>query len=590
MIVLAFDRDWTVDVNPHPRHEAVPLEWVRHLAHVTDHPVYAIGNQDLADEAAIPGVVDVVGRHPDDWDEWLGDKQPDGRYERFPLRRERLELIADLHPDADSYVVVDDLDLGDVDGWDHYHAWEFVPAVERGDIDPDLPWAREPVADGGSPTIADIEEPDPDSLSAFLEEHDGVPGYELTDTAEGTERTRSCYDVTVIRRSVERPSAIPAVRCTPIEPKQDRFHVPIDSIASVTAIGGQPTDVLLSYEGTAEEEARFLHRLSTDNPRAVDVSSLVSLLGGDSDETRVEALRALAIVAKVSTRECVAALPVLESLLESGELSTPAPALATVGTIAGGYPDEVAPLVDAIVPYLGSDEDVERVEAARCVMEVAEEDPTDAVDAVPALATLVEDGGPGQEYAVYTLTCLSREYPEAIKPVAGDLSRAVTNEDLDDGVRLNATAALGRVVGEYPAVAVSIVDDVVDLFGASDGKLRNNAIGLVGDVAQVHSDVVEPHTDAVADLLTSEDDYARINASGCLARVAEEYPDSVGPYVDRFVELLTDDRSVVRKNACGALGHLGAEEAEMELVERAGRDESEAVRERAEWALHRIQR
>lgn len=30
MIVLAFDRDWTVDVNPHPNREAVPLEWVRH--------------------------------------------------------------------------------------------------------------------------------------------------------------------------------------------------------------------------------------------------------------------------------------------------------------------------------------------------------------------------------------------------------------------------------------------------------------------------------------------------------------------------------------------------------------------------------
>jgi len=83
MLVFAFDRDWTIDVNPHPRHDAVPLEWVRHLAHETPHAVYAIGNQTLAEEAAIPGVVDIVGRHPDDWDEWLGEKQPDGRYEQF---------------------------------------------------------------------------------------------------------------------------------------------------------------------------------------------------------------------------------------------------------------------------------------------------------------------------------------------------------------------------------------------------------------------------------------------------------------------------------------------------------------------------
>ncbi len=149
MQVFAFDRDFTVDVNPYPGREAVPLAWVRHLAHETDHAVYAIGNQDLAAEAAIPGVVDIVGRHPDDWNRWLGEKRPDGRYERFPDRRERLALIADLHPDADGYVVVDDLDLSDVDGWDHYHAWDFVPALRRGDIDPSLPWVDDPVPDGG---------------------------------------------------------------------------------------------------------------------------------------------------------------------------------------------------------------------------------------------------------------------------------------------------------------------------------------------------------------------------------------------------------------------------------------------------------
>ena len=139
MLVFAFDRDWTVDVNPPPNKEAVPLEWVRHLAHETEHAVYAIGNQLLADEAAIPGVVDIVGRHSDDWEEWLGEKQPDGYYERFPTRRERLALIADLHPGADDYIVIDDIDLSDVDGWDHYHAWEFVPAIKQGDIDPELP-------------------------------------------------------------------------------------------------------------------------------------------------------------------------------------------------------------------------------------------------------------------------------------------------------------------------------------------------------------------------------------------------------------------------------------------------------------------
>ena len=194
MLVFAFDRDWTVDVNPHPRHDAVPLEWVRHLAHESDHVVCAIGNQQLAEEAAIPGVVDIFGKHADDWDRWLGGKRPDGRYERFPSRRERLALIADLHPNADGYVVVDDLDLSDVDGWDHYHAWEFVPAVERGEIHPDLPWVREQVTEGRFQSDTEFGPMSHTELSSYLEEHDDAPAYELTYRVDGSDR-RDCVTV-----------------------------------------------------------------------------------------------------------------------------------------------------------------------------------------------------------------------------------------------------------------------------------------------------------------------------------------------------------------------------------------------------------
>jgi len=88
---------------------------------------------------------------------------------------------------------------------------------------------------------------------------------------------------------------------------------------------------------------------------------------------------------------------------------------------------------------------------------------------------------------------------------------------------LNATAGLGRIVGEYPSIAVEIVDDVATLFDADNPKLRNNAIGLIGDVAIVHTDVVEPYTEEITALLTVEDTYTRINASGALSRVAEDF-------------------------------------------------------------------
>ena len=135
MMVLAFDLDWTVDVNPPPGDRAaVPLKWVRHLAHETDHEVWAIGNQDLKAEAHIPGIVELAERYYDEGIERLGAQNDVGRYEFWPLRRERLRMLAEVFPDATGYIVVDDLDLSDVEGWSHYHAWEFVPAVEQGEI------------------------------------------------------------------------------------------------------------------------------------------------------------------------------------------------------------------------------------------------------------------------------------------------------------------------------------------------------------------------------------------------------------------------------------------------------------------------
>ena len=133
-MVFAFDRDWTVDVNPHPSQNAVPLEWVRHLTHETDHEVWAIGNQDLVEEAEIPGIVDLAKRYYDDGVDRLGEQDATGRYEFWPLRRERLRILAEMFPDAAEYVVVDDIDLSDVDGWNHYYAWEFIPAVRQGEL------------------------------------------------------------------------------------------------------------------------------------------------------------------------------------------------------------------------------------------------------------------------------------------------------------------------------------------------------------------------------------------------------------------------------------------------------------------------
>lgn len=126
MKVFAFDRDETVDVNPPKGRRAVPLSWVRHLAHETHHEVWAIGNQQLRDEAGIPGIEEALREFPGETTAGL-------------TREKRIRMVGQLFPDADAYYVVDDLNLNHLDGWTHYFPWDFVTAVEEGHLRIPLP-------------------------------------------------------------------------------------------------------------------------------------------------------------------------------------------------------------------------------------------------------------------------------------------------------------------------------------------------------------------------------------------------------------------------------------------------------------------
>jgi len=593
MLVFAFDRDWTVDVNPHPRHEAVPLEWVRHLAHETDHAVYAIGNQTLAEEAAIPGVVDIVGHHDDAWEEWLGDKQRDGYYEQFPTRRERLALIADLHADADGYVVVDDLDLSDVDGWDHYHAWELVPAVRQGNIDPELPWTRDPVTDGGRPTSAGIVPVDASHLSSWLSEHRDSPAFELTYTNDSGEASILLSHLSVDAVRLEEPSQAPGAICTPFAPGIDKFIVDLEAIEMVSAVDILPEKVttLTSQADSLTEEATLLRRLAAANPDTVRVSAVLSLLDREEPTSpqQRDALQALRSIAAVRPGDCTPAIPILRSMLGKSDLISPGDTLVILNAIGDDSPADIAPATNEITPYLNSNRISARREATACVSHIASADPGDAVDAVPGLATIIEDGADGIQDAMTALAYIAREHPEAVTPVAELLGTVALDESQPDSVRISAIAALGRCVEGSPSLAFDIVDDVAQLLTAENHRLQNNAGALLFEVSAIHTDAVEPFVGDIVELLAVDDTYIRTNASGTLARVAEDFPASVRHVTPMFIELLADDESAVRENACWALGYLRASDSKAALEERLQEDDDKDVRARASWALSRFE-
>jgi HEAT repeat protein len=590
MLVFAFDRDWTVDVNPHPRHDAVPLEWVRHLAHETDHSVYAIGNQTLAEEAAIPGVVDIVGRHSDDWEQWLGEKQPDGYYEQFPLRRERLALIADLHPDADGYIVVDDLDLADVDGWDHYHAWEFVPAVEQGEIGIEVPDAGDPVADGGYPTKGGIIPGDISDLSSFLSDFRNPPAYELTYSENDETKTRLLWRASVNAVRLERPEDRPALQCTPLAPSTDQFIVDFEAIERLSVVDPPPETYTKAAE-TPSEMATALSRQAKAKPETVRVSSILTLIERDIEDRFAEkrAIKSLRRVAASRPGECTPAIPILESLLEEPELTATADVLQTLRHIGTNSPEDIAPVAEAISSHLESNNVTARREAARCLALIADDSPDDVVEAVGELAQVVVDGADGQEAAIMALSNISREFPGEVEPATDSLGVVALDQSVSDETRVHATAGLGRVVNNSPDAAIGLVDDLVELFDDDNYKIRNNALALVYDIAEIHTDLIEPYVDDIAALLAVKDQYTRINASGALARVAADFPESVHHMTPVFIKLLADDNPRVRENACWLLGTLRVSDARDSLYERAEDDSNQEVQTRAQWALAQLE-
>lgn len=182
--VFAFDRDDAVTSSP--KTGPVPIEWVRYLAHETDHEVWATGNQALKEEANVPGTEEMIELYRERWGdprahfegrthpkverrEGLPADAPDPDvvsavylHEGHPAPRgftsgdsldrdQRLRLLAALFPNHDEHVVIDNKYLGYLTEWTHYYPDEFVELVET--LDPLLELASP--QDAGIPDYYD---------------------------------------------------------------------------------------------------------------------------------------------------------------------------------------------------------------------------------------------------------------------------------------------------------------------------------------------------------------------------------------------------------------------------------------------------
>jgi len=454
-------------------------------------------------------------------------------------------------------------------------------------IDPNLPWVHDLSTDGGMPTKAGIMPADPMDLASFLDEYAGAPGYDLEYTDGDTERSVLCHSIAI----GDEPRVDSTLQCTPIDPAAAKFSVEFENIQLLSVVEPPPEAFISDFDSLAEK-ATALRRLSNVHPGAIDVSSLLGILDrADGPPSRDEdALKALRRVAAARPEDCTPAIPILQTLLTLDETPGEPDVLFTLARIGTTDAEAIAPVSDDIRPCLNAEPTPARMAAARCMAIIAEENPEDVVEAISELAWIIENDAEAEcrKQAVYALSRVTREFPEAAKSHAETFKAVVLDDGAVDAVRLNATAALGRIVSEDPTVGIDMVDELVGLFDADNRKLRNNAIGLIADVATVHTDVVEPYVDDIAPLLETDDTFTRINASGALSRVAEDFPAAVDPLTPALIELLNDTDPQARQNACWGLGYLNAEDATASLEECASQDDDQDVRSRASWALSQI--
>lgn len=233
--------------------------------------------------------------------------------------------------------------------------------------------------------------------------------------------------------------------------------------------------------------------------------------------------------------------------------------------------------------------DAHAATAARLLTARAESDPADALEAVPALASVAaEDDEEVREWAIYAFTQIGREYPEELLPAIDVLVDAIATDD--ETLQKNALSALGQVTGSYPDVSVTLVGDLVELLDSDDQAIRGNAVGLLGDIAQERPDVVVEHAGALAERLSDPSEEVRTNASIALNRAGEADPAAIRTQGDALVAALANETPAVRANACTLIGNAEPAIPVERLRDLRKNDPDEQVRDQASWALDRLSR
>ena len=435
---------------------------------------------------------------------------------------------------------------------------------------------------------------EPDSaaaLTAFIEQFDGTTPVRIKPTATASSPVTTEQPVVGLQRVDDDPSSrVPA--STPptfeatlltAEPQPVRFELP--AIERVTVV--DPRSLPTYTDREPATRAAYYRTLAATAPELVEVESLRPLLAASDPQVRYTAVRTAETALEATPTAGIDLIDALADRLADREL-TALYAVRSLIHVAEGHPDAVADAAGGLTGCIDAGDSLLATAATRLLLYIAEHDPAAAIDATPALASLLSPTPTrARRQALATLSMLAEPYPEEVRPLVPQLCSLLETDDAQ--YRISCTAALGRVTAEYPDAAAPAVPTLLDQLAMDDAELRGNAVGVLGDIAQRFPTDIAPYTDELGPMLDDDDPTVRSNTAGTLARIADEKPRHVREFVPDLIELLEDSWLRSRVHACWALGYCGDDAAVDALDDARHTDPDEAVRDRAAWALDRIE-
>ncbi len=376
----------------------------------------------------------------------------------------------------------------------------------------------------------------------------------------------------------------PTFELTTVTAEPKRLRITVPAIEAVSVV--DHTDLPALDTGDRQSRAGRYRRLAAVAPGILAAEPPVGLLTATEPSVRYDAVRVFDAVVAESP---AAGLDVVDRLIErlADEPPIALYTVRTLATLAEAFPDSVREAAPHVIELLDAESTLISAAATRFLLYVAEYDPAAVIDATPMLAALLTPTPTRtRRQALSIVGLIAEAFPEEVRPLVPRLCSLLETDD--DRYRVSSTAALGHVTAAYPDAATPVVPTLLDQLTTANAELRGNAVGVLGDIARGFPMDVAPYTDEIVPLVTDEDPTVRSNTAGTLARVAADDPGRIRTYSEPLIGLLTDSWTRSRVHACWALGHSQATDAIEPLTEHRHTDPSDAVRQRAAWALAKI--